>query len=48
VEVTELSGTTYMQIAVEFPVRLWVPFLPDRELTLRVDTLAPMVSPVQG
>jgi Flp pilus assembly protein TadG len=47
VEVTEIAGTTYMQIAVEFPVEIAVPLLPVQTVTMRVDTLAPMVSPLQ-
>jgi hypothetical protein len=48
VEVTEISATSYMRIEVRFPVTLSVPFLPSQSLTLRVETLAPMVSPFQN
>jgi Flp pilus assembly protein TadG len=48
VEVTEIATTSYMRIAVRFPARLSIPFLPVRELSLQVETLAPMVSPLQA
>jgi Flp pilus assembly protein TadG len=47
VEVTEIVDTSFMRVSVQFPYRLSVPLLPERELTLRVETLAPMVSPTQ-
>jgi Flp pilus assembly protein TadG len=47
VEVTEIVGTSFMRIAVAFPFDIEIPFLPPRQVELRVETLAPMVSPVQ-
>jgi Flp pilus assembly pilin Flp len=48
VEVTRIAATSFMRIAVRFPVRLSVPFLWSREISLQVETLAPMVAPLQG
>jgi Flp pilus assembly pilin Flp len=48
VEVSEIAATSFMRIAVRFPVRLSVPFLPSKELMMQVETLAPMVSPFQN
>lgn len=47
VEVTEIAGTSFMRIAVQFPFDVEIPFLPPRRVDLRVETLAPMVSPLQ-
>jgi Flp pilus assembly protein TadG len=47
VEVTEIAGTSYMRIAVSLPFVMAMPFMPSRDITLRVETLAPMVSPTQ-
>jgi hypothetical protein len=47
VEVTEIAGTSYMRIAVSLPFAMAMPFMPPRDITLRVETLAPMVSPTQ-
>jgi Flp pilus assembly protein TadG len=47
VEVTQIVGTSFMRIAVAFPFDIEIPFLPPRQVELRVETLAPMVSPVQ-
>ena len=46
VAVTEIAGTSYMRIDVEFPFMVRIPFLPDREVRMRVETLAPMVSAI--
>ena len=47
VEIVEVSGTDFMEIAVLMPHTLSVPLLPISEVTLRVATRAPMVSPTQ-
>jgi Flp pilus assembly protein TadG len=47
VEITEVSGTSFMEIAVSFPFETSLPFLPVHEIMLKVSTLAPMVSPTQ-
>jgi Flp pilus assembly protein TadG len=47
VEITEVSGTSFMEISVRFPFRTVLPFVPGQELVLNVSTLAPMVSPTQ-
>ncbi len=47
VEVTQVAGTSYMRIAVSLPFTMQMPFMPTRDITLRVETLAPMVSPTQ-
>lgn len=43
-EVTRIAGTSFMAIVVRFPYRLAVPFLAPRDLPMRVEHLAPMVS----
>ncbi len=48
VAITEIVGTQFMEVSVEFPYSLAVPFLPTHEINLRVRTLAPLVSPLQG
>jgi Flp pilus assembly protein TadG len=47
VTISEISGTSYMEVLVSFPFEVSIPFSSVSELTLRVKTLAPMVSPVQ-
>ena len=47
VQIAEVAGTSFMEISVQFPFEVSVPFIPARELTLRVATRAPMVSPTQ-
>jgi Flp pilus assembly pilin Flp len=47
VEVTRVAGTNYMQIDVTFPFLIEIPFIAAREVALRVETLAPIVSPLQ-
>lgn len=37
-----------IRISVQFPYRLTVPMMRERELILRIETLAPMVSPTQS
>lgn len=45
VEVTEVVGTNFMRIAVQFPFRIAVPLLESHTVQLRAETLAPLVSP---
>jgi Flp pilus assembly protein TadG len=45
VEISEVSGTSYMRITVSFPFHTALAFGSDSELLLNVSTLAPMVSP---
>lgn len=45
VDITQVSGTSFMQISVEFPFTVSIPMMPDTDVTLRVATRAPMVSP---
>jgi hypothetical protein len=45
VEVTEIVGTSFMRVVVQFPYRIAVPLLPPRDVQLRAETLAPLVSP---
>lgn len=47
VEVTAIAGTSYMRIAISVPYAMSMPFIGQRAVTLRVETLAPMVSPTQ-
>lgn len=47
VDVTAISGTNYMKIAVEFPFEMTLPLMPARKLNIGVEALAPMVSPTQ-
>jgi Flp pilus assembly protein TadG len=47
VAITEVSGTSFMEIAVEFPFTISIPLMPVSEVMLRVATRAPMVSPTQ-
>ena len=47
VSITEISGTSFMEISVQFPFEISIPFAPISEVTLSVATLAPMVSPTQ-
>jgi Flp pilus assembly protein TadG len=45
VEISEVSGTSYMRITVSFPFHTALAFSSDSEILLNVSTLAPMVSP---
>jgi hypothetical protein len=45
VEVTEVVGTSFMRVAVQFPYRIAVPLMRPRDVQLRAETLAPLVSP---
>jgi Flp pilus assembly protein TadG len=45
VEITELSGTSYMRISVSFPFQTALPYTWSTDILLTVSTLAPMVSP---
>ncbi len=45
VEVTAIAGTGFMRIAVQFPYSVAVPLLQPRDVQLRAETLAPLVSP---
>ena len=47
VSITEVAGTSFMQISVQFPFEISIPFTSVSEVDLRVATLAPMVSPTQ-
>jgi hypothetical protein len=47
VEITEVSGTSFMEVSVAFPFEISIPFAPVSEVELQVATLAPMVSPTQ-
>lgn len=47
VQITEVSGTSFMEVSVNFPFEIAIPFSPVHEIDLHVATLAPMVSPVQ-
>jgi Flp pilus assembly protein TadG len=47
VEITEVSGTSFMEVSVAFPFEISIPFAPVSEVELLVATLAPMVSPTQ-
>ena len=47
VSITEIAGTNFMEISVEFPFELSLPFRTSSVIDLRVATLAPMVSPTQ-
>lgn len=47
VQITEVSGTNFMEVSVNFPFKLAIPFSPVKEVELHVATLAPMVSPIQ-
>ena len=47
VQITEVSGTNFMEVSVEFPFEISIPFSPVTEVELQVATLAPMVSPIQ-
>lgn len=47
VSITEISGTSFMEISVQFPFEISIPFAPISEVNLSVATLAPMVSPTQ-
>lgn len=47
VQITEVSGTSFMEVSVEFPFEISIPFTPVAEVELQVATLAPMVSPIQ-
>lgn len=44
VEVTLVAGTSFMQIAVQFPYRIAAPLLEARDVTMRVEHLVPLVS----
>ena len=45
VNIMEISGTSFMEISVEFPFETSLPFAAVSNIDLRVATLAPMVSP---
>jgi Flp pilus assembly protein TadG len=45
VQISEVSGTSYMEITVTFPFHTALPLGRRSELLLTVSTLAPMVSP---
>ena len=47
VGITEISGTSFMEVSVEFPFTVSIPLMPDTDVMLRVATRAPMVSPTQ-
>jgi Flp pilus assembly protein TadG len=47
VEITEVSGTSFMEVSVAFPFEISIPFAPVSEVELQVATLAPMVSATQ-
>jgi Flp pilus assembly protein TadG len=47
VQITEVSGTSFMEVSVAFPFEISIPFAPVSEVELQVATLAPMVSPTQ-
>jgi Flp pilus assembly protein TadG len=47
VGVTDIAGTNFMEISVEFPFTVSIPLMEDTVVTLRVATRAPMVSPTQ-
>lgn len=47
VDITQVSGTNFMEVSVEFPFMLSIPLMQDTEVMLRVATRAPMVSPIQ-
>ena len=47
VGITEISGTSFMEVSVEFPFTVSIPLMPDTDVMLRVATRAPMVSPIQ-
>ena len=44
---TTISGMPHMKIDVAFPMTLTIPFVNLSEVTLNVDTLAPLVSPLK-
>jgi len=47
VGITEIAGTSFMEISVAFPYTISIPLIPETDVTLRVATRAPMVSPTQ-
>jgi hypothetical protein len=47
VQITEVSGTSLMEVSVAFPFKISIPFAPVSAVELQVATLAPMVSPTQ-
>ena len=47
VGITEISGTSFMEVSVEFPFTVSIPLMPDTDVMLRVATRAPIVSPIQ-
>ena len=47
VDITQVSGTNFMEVSVEFPFMVSIPLMQDTEVMLRVATRAPMVSPIQ-
>ena len=47
VGITEISGTSFMEVSVEFPFTVSIPMMPDTDVMLRVATRAPMVSATQ-
>jgi Flp pilus assembly protein TadG len=44
---TTISGTPHMKIEVDFPFTLLIPFSSISNITLSVDTLAPVMSPLK-
>ncbi len=44
---TTISGTDYMRISVGFPFHTIIPFSSVSTVTLGVDTLAPVISPMR-
>jgi Flp pilus assembly pilin Flp len=44
---TTISGTDYMNISVGFPFHTMIPFSSVSTVTLGVDTLAPVISPMR-
>ena len=47
VGITEIAGTSFMEISVAFPFTVSIPLVPDTDVMLRVATRAPMVSPTK-
>ena len=47
VGITEISGTSFMEVSIAFPYTVSIPLLPETDVILRVATRAPMVSPTQ-
>lgn len=47
VSISQISGTSYMEIAVSYPFVINIPFAGASDITLTAASLAPMVSPTQ-